>query len=141
MQVKSTVQSYYKYSNYSDGKNEYTYQLNAWSYSFIPQVLYNVYFSTNLKWYVGAGASCNYLAAQENTMRIKDPTNYVTTQKDYFGLRIFSLNPVLTSGVLVKQRIHLGVIWGSPVEYADDARNISIKSGLLALSAAYSLKK
>ncbi len=139
--LKSSTKGYYKFNNFSPDEVEYTYHLSAWNLSFIPQVIYNIYNHPDLKFYVGAGGSFNFIYARENSLHRKElnrTTSHEETQQDYFPLRDFTLSTVVRSGLQVKRRVDLSLIWGNGVEYTSFMNgNTSLRAGLLAFSVAY----
>jgi hypothetical protein len=143
--MKSAVKSYYRYNNYSQAEIAYSYKFAAWNISFIPQALFHFYNTAGFKWYVGAGGSFNYRYVYNNHLHRKEvnqPINEEETINDYLPMNKFSLSTVINSGIQVKQRMTFFLVWGNPVEFTSFASGrTSVKSGLLAFSIAYGLRR
>jgi hypothetical protein len=142
--LKSTVQSCYKYNNYSPAELEYTYRFSGWHFSFVPQLHDNLYNKAGFQWHIGAGGSFNYLYARGNSLHKQErsqTTNNEETKQAYFLLNTTTLNTVFATGIQIRQWTSLSFIWGNAAELTSFVSGPSARSGLFAFSAAYALRK
>lgn len=138
-EMKSTTVSYYQFNEYSKPV-ENTYKLSSWNISFIPQLVYNYYNGTNYKCYVGIGPSLNYFLTSDNSVtkrEINQTGSEANVIKNYFPFNKFSLSAIVRSGIQIKKRVDLSVLWGNPIEHTWSGSAGSVKAGLLAVSAGY----
>jgi hypothetical protein len=139
--LKSSVNSYYKYNNYSSEEIRYTYRFSALNIAFSPQVVYNLYNTAKFKYYLGAGAAFNYMHVKDNSIegtRYSQTGNTTETQNDYFILKEFYLSPIVRTGAQINQKLDLSVLWGSSIEYTNYfIGTASMKGGLLAFAIGF----
>ncbi len=141
--IKSTVVSYYQFNTFSPVE-ENTYKFATWQIGFSPQVLYNLYNSNNLKWYLGAGFVLNYLTNHENTLERRDSQTgeLLSVDNEYRDLKDIEMTAVVRSGMRIHERFDVSVLWSSPtkrIEYKVNQQ--TIKTSLLSLCVLYNLTK
>ncbi len=143
-QIKSTVNSYYKFNNFGGNETDNTYKFAAWNFGFSPQVIYNLYNTNKFKWSIGGGFQLNSLAIQENSMeRIDHKTgNFIDLKEDYLPIIEFSMTAILRTGVVINNRFDCSLIWSSPTEYTDYIGGSQyLKTTLASFAVAYYFKK
>lgn len=137
----STVESNARF-NGSTAENHYTFNFEGWRFTLTPQVLYKLYNTANVKAYVGAGPGINILAATKNSsykVGINQPLTYNETTNDFMGLKNISIILTGRAGVLINNKYDVYIYAASPAQYNyDDPKVFSVKSGVVALCAAYS---
>ena len=142
--IKSTVNSYYKFNNFGGNETDNEYKFAAWNFGFSPQVIYNLYNTSKFKWSLGAGFQLNSLAISENSMqRIDHKTgNFIDLEEDYLPITEFSMTAILRTGVVINDRFDLSLIWSSPTEYTDYVYGGQyLKTTLTSFAVAYYFKK
>ncbi len=142
--IKSTVNSYYKFNNYGGNETDNTYQFIAWNFGFSPQLIYNLFNTKKYKWSLGAGFQLNNLAISKNSMERREHLtgNFIDLKEDYLPITAFSMTAIIRSGLLINDRIDLSLIWSSPTEYTDYiAGGQYLKTSLVSFTVGYYFKK
>jgi len=142
--IKSTVNSYYKFNNFGGNETDNTYKFAAWNMGFSPQIIYNIYNTPKLKWSLGAGFQLNSLAISENSMERREHQtgDFIDLKENYLPINEFSLTAIIRTGVVLNDQFDLSLIWSSPTEYTDYVYGGQyLKTTLTSFTLTYYFKK
>ncbi|GEO06130.1 hypothetical protein AAE02nite_37940 [Adhaeribacter aerolatus] len=140
--LQSEVVSYLQYNSVSDREQRNTYNLSMVIVSAMPQVIYNLYNKENFQFYLGTGAAYSYYRTNQNILNripTDDPDNPDAIIEDYVIIKKRGLNVVLRSGIVLKKKIDLGIVYFNPTEITNytSAKGSSVKANNLQLSLNY----
>lgn len=115
------------------------YAFNQLSASFSPQVLYSIYNTDNLKFYIGAGVGLNLSTYPKNAYTtFMQPTPLV--QKDYYGLSNYWINFPIRAGIVLNKKLDINLLYAPPTSYSDYLF-FSISNTVYGLGVNYRLGK
>lgn len=141
--VKSEPVSYLKYNSISEREQRNTYNLSFYIISAIPQIRYNLYNKENFKLYLGTGTAFSYYLTNENKLNRVPADNPDgkpdAVVEDYIKIKKMGLNLILRSGIILNEKIELGILYFNPTEISNyvSAKAGSAKTNNIQLNLNY----
>lgn len=139
--IKSTIRSYYKFNTLSD-EEENTYRYSSLNIGLSPQLILNIYNTSKIKCYAGAGFLLSYITNNKNSLerRYSQSGELIATDNKYFLFKEFEMSAIIRSGIRLNDQLDFSLQWTSPVEYSLTVPQ-SIKTSILSFSVLYFLRK
>ncbi|WP_276495966.1 hypothetical protein [Pontibacter litorisediminis] len=144
-QVNHTIQKVRRWAG-TDSRENNEYDLSYYSFSFSPQIIYNLYHTDELKLYVGGGIEATYSSFTKNTLRVSryyygnstGQPDYTTTRDNYAALYNLWYSVPLRVGVISSDKYDLGLVYYKVLE---PGLNASFRHNSLKISFNYLFTK
>jgi hypothetical protein len=120
--------------NYGVADGNASFKFNQLNFTVIPQIVYSIYSTDNLKVFIDAGFAFNF--SKYSNTRYSNTTTYQDNVKDYYTLEGLWLSFPVKAGVLVNKRIELFAQYSFPTAYSN-YNNFSVGTQTVGLGIHY----